>query len=271
MMSRVSTVVMSAFVVSVAMLGCKASVSVETKTRYVDDPQTTREAPADWAGEDIVINDDAVGISVNGGLKITADPSVTKVTATSRIIAMAYSEDKTLADQSIAEAKDSFKITTSGNVTTVECHHGGSHGSSDSGSSGCELMEVKVPIGSTAKPINIKGLVGNGGITVSAGSAILGQLSLTSNGGDVDATVGANQGSEITASAEKADNVTLHLPSDFAADSISLNADANSIDTTAFPDVKSGSGRGTAGTGAKSITLTSREFAGSTGKVTLAQ
>jgi hypothetical protein len=268
MMSRVSTLVISAVAVSCFAIGCRASLDVETKTRYVEE-NVTREAEADWAGEDIVIKDDAVGISVNGGLTIVADPGATKVTATSRMLAMAFSEDKALADQSIAEAKDTFKISTSNGVTTVECHHGGSHGSSDSGSSGCELLEVHVPAGSATQPLNLNGQSGNGTLKVSASGAFLGTLQVTSNGGDVDVTADANQGSTITASSEKADDVTLHVPADFAADSITLNADAQSIDTSAFADVKSGSGRGTAGEGAKAITLTSREFAGSTGKVIL--
>jgi hypothetical protein len=268
-MSRVSTIVVSAVVLSVCMIGCKASVSVETKTRYVDAPETTLTADADWNGEDIEINDDGVGISVNGGLTIIADASTTKITATSRIIAMAYAEDKALADQSILEAKGTFKISTSGNKTTIECHHGGGHGSSDSGSSGCELMTVHIPLGASAKAVNLVGKVGNGDLKLTATGAYLGTVNLTNTAGDVDATVDANLGSDITAVAVQSGDVTLHVPAEFAADSITLNADAASIDSSAFPDVKSGSGRGQAGTGAKQITLTSREFAGSTGKVIL--
>lgn len=267
-MSRVTTIVGAAIALSVFAMGCEASVSVKTKTRYTEDGVQQTSADA-WGGEDIVIQDQGVGIAVNGGLTITFDSPDGKIHATSRMLAMAFSEDKAAADQSIAEAKQTFTISKSGNTITVACGHGQSHASSDSGSSGCELLQVQVPAGSATQAISVNGQSGNGQLTVKAAGAFLGTLQVTSNGGDVDVTADANKGSTITASSEKADDVTLHVPSDFAADSITLNADAQSIDTTAFPDVKSGSGRGTAGTGAAAITLTSREFAGSTGKVIL--
>ncbi|HVJ93795.1 MAG TPA: hypothetical protein VM580_28545, partial [Labilithrix sp.] len=151
-MSRVSSVVFGAVVVGLlgASVGCR--VSVETKTRFVE-PNVVREDSADWAGQAISIDIQGVGIAVNGGVKVTADPSATKVRATARMLAMAFSSEKSNADLSIAEAKDSFTVTTSGNTISVNCGHGKSHGSSSGGESGCELVEIVVPAGSTTQPL----------------------------------------------------------------------------------------------------------------------
>ena len=269
-MSRVTTIVGAAIALSMFAVGCQASLTVKTKTQYVESG-VTQSSPDDWKGESIVIKDEGSGQVVgDAGLKIVFDSSVTKVTATATMNAWAFPEDKALADQSRTEAKQTFQITSDGTTMTVACGHGQSHGSSDSGASGCAYLEVHVPAGSATQAINVNGQSGNGDLTVNAKGAVIGTLQLTQNGtGDVDVSADANKDSTLTITSEQAGDVTLHLPSDFAADSITLNADAQSIITTDFSDVKSGSGRGTAGTGAKAITVTSREFAGSTGKVTL--
>jgi hypothetical protein len=87
----------------------------------------------------------------------------------------------------------------------------------------------------------------------------------------IDADLPATKGGTIELVAEQ-DDITATLPSDFAADEVILSADAASIDTGPFSDIKNGSGaggRGTAGTGLKLLHLTAKEFAGSTGKITL--
>jgi len=263
---RVSTVLFGALVATIAIVvtGCTVQATIKTKNRFVEENVTT-ESPTDWNGEDIVVNDQAVGASINGGLEIVADASATKVRAVARVLAMANADDKASADLSIAEAKTSF--TVSGGA--VACGHGGSHGSSNSGESGCEKLTVYVPIGTAAKKVNIKGLVGNGGMTMKVSSVNLGNLEGNSNGGDIDATVGT--GTSVSLVSEKSDNIVLRLPDTFAADVIILNADQGNI-INDFSDAKVGEnagGRGTAGSGYTSIKLTSKQFAGSSGKVTL--
>ncbi len=258
----------------VGLTACSISTSdggitLKTQTRYVED-NVTREAPAAWAGEKIEINAQGTGISVNGGLKIQCDSNTTTVKASARMLAYADADDKTSADTSIIDAKATFTITTANGVTSIACGHGGSHGTSSAGNSGCEYMIVTVPGGTSAQKVDVKGLSGNGGIVVTAGGALISSLALNSNGGDIDITADANQGSTISAVSEKSDDITLHLPTAFAADKIVLVADPTSIDISAFPDVVNNQGRGAAGTGATVISLESKEFAGTTGKVILA-
>jgi hypothetical protein len=265
-MIRVSTVVFGSVVAAVvALTGCR--VSVETKNRVIEENVQATAVP--WNGEDIVINADGVGVSVNGGLDVVAD-SVSEVSASARILAMAFSNEKANADLSIAEAKATFKITSSGGVITVACGHGGSHGSSNSGESGCEKMVVKVPAGTATQKLKIKALSGNGSVNLDFSNATI--TSLEANGqGDIDARIPATAGATVSIVAEKADDIIGRLPSDFAADDIQLVADAESIQND-FTDAKLGQGaggRGTAGSGLASLKLSSKEFAGSTGKVTL--
>ena len=71
--------------------------------------------------------------------------------------------------------------------------------------------------------------------------------------------------------AEKADDITVTMPASWAADEVILQADADKIQN-AFSDAKLGAGaggRGEPGTGLASLKLTSKEFAGSTGTITL--
>jgi len=269
MMSRFSNVVFgtAVFALAIASTGCSVSVSAKSKTRFVEENVTT--PGADWAGEAIRVDDAAVGASVNGGLEIIAEQGRTRVEATARLLAMADDNDKASADQTIVEAKQTFKIVKSGNTITVSCGHGNAHGSSEAGLSGCERLVVRIPAGDATKALDLQAAVGNGGMTISAANATLANLGANSNGGDIEATIPSTKGANISFVSEKADDITIRLPADFAADAITLQADADKIDTTAFGDIQSGAGRGTAGVGAASLKATSKEFAGSTGRIVL--
>lgn len=277
-MMRVSTFVLGTVIAAIAAAtsGCtaQASLTVKTKTRFIEDG-VTKEDAVDWNGTDkIVIDDEAVGVSVNGGLEVIADPSTTKISATARMLAMANDDDKASADQSIVDAKATFTISGSGGGTvTISCRHGGSHGSSNGGESGCEKLVVRVPAGSEQNVVNLKALVGNGGMKVSFSGGAIGTLEGNSNGGDIEISAPATKGGTISFQSEKSDDVTLRLPQDFAADNIVLNADEGKAIST-FDDAKVGDGaggRGQAGSGLAQITLTSKQFAGSSGTVTLTQ
>jgi hypothetical protein len=61
------------------------------------------------------------------------------------------------------------------------------------------------------------------------------------------------QGATLSIVSDSGDVVTLRLPRDFATDALVL--DAAAVDTSAFPDVQAGKGRGQAGVGAKTITV----------------
>lgn len=249
--------------------GCR--VSVETKQRFVlDSGDSTQKADTqDWNGEPIDIQIQGVGISVNGGVKVIADASATKVTASARFLAMAF--EKPDADASIAEVASSFVLSRDNGTIKVVCDHGQTHGSSDSGSSGCEYVEVHVPTGGAGQLLSVNTLSGNGTLTLQLSTAVISSITGNSNGGEIVADLPATEGGTISLVSEK-DDITANLPSNFAADEVILAADPASIDLGPFTDIKNGNGaggRGTAGTGLKLLHLTSKEFAGSTGKITL--
>lgn len=273
---NVSRVVLGTVIAALAVVGatslagCQVQASVKTKNRFVE-PNITATDTADWAGQKITINIQGVGVSVNGGVKVTASASATKVTATARFLAMAFEEEKPNADMSIVEAKQTFAITNTASEITVACGHGGSHGSSDSGSSGCELTEITIPAGSETQPLELTVLGGNGGIDLNLSGAYIKNLGSNSNGGDIVAKLPASKGGSISLVTEKSDDITMNMPSSWAADSVTLQADADKI-TNAFSDLTTydgSQGRGQAGSGLASLKATSKSFAGSTGKIIL--
>lgn len=268
-MRRLSSVVgFAALAIAALTAGCR--VSVETKERFTlsSGDDTVKTDTADWNGEAIVIDIKGVGIAVNGGVKVIADPNVTKVTASTRFLAMAF--EKADADLSIGDAIKTFTLTHSGSDANgeirLDCGHGQSHGTSDSGSSGCEYVEVRVPAGDATTPLRIKTLSGNGTVTLQLAGATIGE---TLNGrrgiegnsqGDTDADLPATPGAEISLVSEG--DLEAKLPSNFAADTVILSTEDNQpIDVGPFTDIKSGTGaggRGTAGTGLVELHLTAR-------------
>jgi hypothetical protein len=266
-MSRVSSLVFGTVALAtVAIAGCK--VEVTTKTRFTE-TNVVREATTDWGGGLINIRIEGVGAAVNGGVRVTSDPNITKVKATARMLAMAYSDEKPSADLSIAEAKNTFTVTSDGTGVNVTCDHGGSHGSSEAGMSGCELVEILVPAGDATEPLDLKVLSGNGTMTLQLANATIKTVGANSNGGAIDASLPATQGGSIALVAEKADNISVDLPDSFAADEVILQADADKVDLGPFTDIQTPGGRGQQGSGLASLKLTSKDFAGSTGKITL--
>jgi hypothetical protein len=253
--------------VGFALSSVACQVTVKTKTRFVD--QGTASAPAAWTGGPISINSQGVGVAENGGVTVNVDPAATSITASARFLSMAF--EKADADAAIADVKASFAITTdSSGTTNVVCNHGQTHGGADSGSSGCELLTVTIPPGAAGKLVNITVLSGNGDMNLNLSSASISNIAANQNGtGDIIAALPATQGGTISLVSQQAGDVTATMPQNFAADKVILSADADKV-SNAFSDVQpNGGGRGTAGTGLKQLALTSTEFAGSTGHVTL--
>lgn len=268
-MSRVSSLVLGTVVAGIvaSLAGCQVQASVKTKTRYTID--AGREDTAAWAGQAISIDIQGVGFAINGGVSVTADPNATKVSATAKLLALAF--EKADADLSIEDVKNSFTLTSDGNKITIVCGHGGTHGSSNSGESGCEKVDIVIPAGSADKPLDLKVLSGNGEVTLQLASATLANLG-TNAKGLTNADLPATKGATISLVGEQGDDIAVKLPADFAADEVILQADEDKIALGPFTDIKNGAGaggRGTAGTGLASLKLTSKEFAGSTGQITL--
>lgn len=272
-MSRVSSLVFGTVVASIVacVSGCQVQASIKTKTRFVEQ-NIVKEDTADWDGGPISIKIEGVGVSLNGGVSVVADPNATKVKATARFLALAFEDEKANADLSIVEAKNTFTLTNNGaSGISVACGHGGSHGSSNAGESGCEKVDIVVPTGTDAQKLNIKVLSGSGTLTLQLSAAIASNIEANAAGADTNADLPATQGATISLVSESSD-IAAKLPANFAADEIILQADADKLVLGPFTDIKNGAGlggRGTAGTGLASLKLTAKSFAGSTGTITL--
>jgi hypothetical protein len=247
--------------------GCR--VTVETKNRFVEDGVNAE--TVDWqAGDQIDINIDGVGVSVNGGVDVDVEQGGSKVSASARMLAMAFANDKALADQSIVEAKGTFHVTKAGSTITVRCQHGNTHGSSNGGESGCEKVVVRIPAGSDTAKLKLNVLSGNGSVNLKLSGSSIEKLGVNAQG-DTDAILPGTPGGDFSIVAEKSDDIVAHLPDGFAADTIVLQADQGKVFND-FSDAKLGEGaggRGTAGSGLKYLKLTSKQFAGSSGTVRL--
>jgi len=278
-MSRLSsTVVFGCLVIGIVTLNaaCTVKAEVKTKNRFVEDGVAANDtSTGDWNGEPITIQAEGVGASVNGGLDVTVSANAKKPSATARMLAMADAEDKTSADQSIVDAKATFKITNDGGTWKIVCGHGGSHGSSDSGSSGCEKLSVVIPAGDATHPITADPVAsGNGSVNIDMHDATLKQLGVNGKG-DITVRAPSTKGASVSVVAPNADDISILLPTSFSADDIELNADKDKITTTVsgltLTDTASGKkgSHGTQGEGLASVKATSQEFAGSTGAVSL--
>lgn len=237
---------------ALASTGCK-SQSLEDRSRFVEDG-VTLDANADWAGEAIAI--DNTGVTATGGLSIAYDDQRTKIGAVARLLALRDTLDKPGADDAIANAKKTFLITTSTTdprSTSVTC---GAVAGTGEDSAGCDALDITLPAGKPERPLDIKARSGNGKVGVTLATTTLKALDLTASNGALDVAVSSNAGAVINVITATGDDITLRLPRDFAADAITLET-TGAIDTTAFPDVQSGKGRGAAGAGAKSIAVRS--------------
>ncbi|MGH7283956.1 MAG: hypothetical protein ACRELY_20715 [Polyangiaceae bacterium] len=244
----VSGLVIATAACSVSTTGNSITFKTQTKFTY---PDETRTDTAAWTGQAIKIENDGVNPNVNGDLKVLSDGTDT-VSATGGIVAYADDTDKANADLTAQEAISSFTLTNDGTTITIHCGHGGDHGSSSAGKSGCLNLTVHLPVGSATQALNVTVDSGIGPVDISG--PIVGSLNVNSTGvGDVNASLTPNVGSDNQIVGDS--SVTVALPADFAADVVQLasQADPPAIDSSAFPDVVSGSGRGQAGTGAASI------------------
>ena len=225
------------------------SQSVAARSRFVEDG-VQKSAIAAWADERIEI--DNTGVTTGGGLGV-ASTDTDRVVATARMLAVAGTYDKESADKVITSATDGFLVATTPGLTTVRCGHGVAVKSATAEESGCDALDVAVPRGAAEKRLTIVARSGIGNVGVSLAGAALAGLDVHASNGSIDASVSTTPGSVLSIVSDTADVVTLRLPRDFATDALVLQAPA--IDTSAFPDVQAGKGRGETGVGAKTITV----------------
>ena len=238
----------------VALSACSVSttdnsITFKTKPEFVDVSQPAQTAMTDWNGEDISIKNDGVNPLVGaGGIVVNFDSSATKISVKADFAARADVEAD--ARESIKDAIGTLKITES-NGFTINCGHGGKHGSSDVANSGCKRMVVTLPTGSAAKPVRLTIGNGMGDVKFQGTAPTVSYLKVDNNGlGDVDVSVVPVKDAELVVIGE--DKVSVGLPPDFTAASVVLDAGSGSdaatrIITTDFPEMKSGQAFGTAG------------------------
>jgi hypothetical protein len=243
-----------------SIVACKGQ-AINARSNFVED-DVQQVAAAAWNGERIEI--DNAGVTAAGGLSVSATATDRPV-ATARMLAVADTYDKANADRTITAATQTFTIATDAGVTSVQCAHGTTNGSADATESGCDTLGVSVPTGTSDKRIALAARSGNGKVSVAVDGAQLAELTVTASHGAMDVKTATTQGATITVVSETGDDVTLRLPPDFQADAIALDGASGMIDTSAFADVKNGSGRGQADAGAKLITVRSAATDGGAG------
>jgi hypothetical protein len=235
---------------ALALAGCPEQ-EVGARSRFVEDG-VDRETDV-WVGESIVV--ESSGVTTGGGLRLEAGDS-TRVRASARLLAIADTDDKPSADAAIDDVKaNAYSITTTGAVTTVRCGHGAATRSVSSSESGCDALDVTMPLGSVVQPLSLSARSGQGQVLGLLAGATLANLEVHGKSGKIEVTAPTTRGATILIVAETGDDVVLHLAADFAADALVLEAPPERLDTSAFPDVQPGKGRGEAGRGAKSITV----------------
>lgn len=249
----------------VSQSACSAQIDLAVKTRDVQDNLTYTDT-LDWTGGKIKIQNEGISVSLEGGVRVVADPNATRVTATARLVALVLPEDKASGDLSLNDVQASYKIARSGDDIVVSCGHGQSHGSSIGTDAGCELLTVTIPAGTATTPLDLTVVSGSGGMNLELASATLASLVTSADVGDTTAKLPSTAGATYRLVSEEAGDLDVTMPTPWSADKVTLEADADAI-TNAFALTATG-GYGAAG-GIASLTITSKEFAGSTGEILL--
>jgi hypothetical protein len=234
----------------VAAAGCSVSttpnsISVKTQKQFTKDVSKT--ALTAWSGQRIIVN------NVNGDLTVDTVAG-SAIRADAHLVA--YADDdahQADADASLAETEVTFVIDEpAGGPIHVSCSRSGTHGTSGSTVSGCAL-HLYIPQGSSTVPVDLIETANNGNATA---SGIIGSAIVHSGNGSVSLSATPTLGAAVEASTAVGD-ATLTLPSTWAADQVLFHTDLGFF-VSDFPDVLEGTtSRGTAGTGAHSVVLTS--------------
>jgi hypothetical protein len=247
-----------------ALTACRGQ-SLNDRSDFVEDGVQVVGTTA-WTGERIEIEN--AGVTSGGGLALTAG-AVDRVSAMARMLSVADTTDKANADRAIVAATTSFVIDTAAGVTSVRCGHGTQNGSAAAVDSGCDALDVSVPTGKADQLVAVAARSGNGKVGVAFDSAQLAELTLYASHGTIDVRAATTKGASITIVSETGDDITLHLPGDFQADAIVLDAASGNVDTSAFADLQAGKGRGEIGAGAKLISVRSNAPSGTSGRIVL--
>jgi hypothetical protein len=264
MIMRTAFVALAGLLVSASLTACSittnpdGSITLKPPTEYVSDQKPVRELA--FTGQSIEVLNDSPNPGFNLEFSVVGSATATKVTAAATISASGDAGDVENAQTAHKEVIESFTVTESGGRIVVKCGHSTKkYGSISVAGTGCKSLVVTVPAGDAAKPISLVVKSGNSDIRV---SGVTGSVAVEAGGtGAADVSVTPAKDSIVSVLSD--DESILRLPATFSADLVTVTAaDAKDVDTTAFPNLKSGEGFGTAGTGAKSISVKSTGLIG---------
>jgi hypothetical protein len=205
--------------------------SNEILARHVSDWEGTRSASEPWAGEPIRVH------SESGNVRILAEPGRTKIELSARFYAGASSDADAEAAFRDIESQLDIELTDAG-FQIVCLSAAERHGSAVRSTTGCDLLTVRIPAGAESHAHQLSASASFGGIIA---SGVVGSVNLHAPFG-LRAEVTPLQGSEIILAAKQlalgnCPSILL-LPSDFAADKISLVVEGRGdIHAPAFPDL----------------------------------
>ena len=249
---------------SLASLALACTVTVKTQNKYVPPSGVSKTALTAWTGQAIVVE------NANGTTTVVGDATATTVSVSATPFAFADNEaDGTAA---INDEAATIKLDESSGRFSVSCGQASaSHGTAGVGTTGCDL-KVTIPAGSAANGVVLSVHSRNGGVTVrnvyaadapnqltiltdngeAEATGINGGAKVRTENGGATASIAPRKGSVVEVSSGNGD-VTLSLPSDFAADALRIKG--KKVTVTGFGDLSGTStSRGTAGTGAASVT-----------------
>lgn len=240
-------------------------VIIKSDTRFESMP-TTKSAEFQ-AGDVIKVSNRAGRVTVN------ADPNATQVSATIKAYVLCDGEEKANGDRSVESTLTTFNVARNGTEVTVACNLAKeSFGTCVNSKSGCDIAvtvpsKVQIQVasgngsltqtGTLEPPTGAKVALGSENGDVSFGT-IIGSAEIVTQNGDISGSFRPTVGSEIFVKGDGAGaEADIKLPSDFAADSLLIKAaKAEDIMISGFSDITAAStSRGTAGTGAKTISI----------------
>jgi hypothetical protein len=247
---------------------------VKTQHKYLGS-QVTKTSQGDWSnGATIEI------LNQNGDVVVQSDATTTKITVTTTPFAFADPDKQSDADQALADVTSLITIdeATQGKFY-IHCSEASKqYGSAGVGTTGCDSFTVTIPATDTNNPLGLfQAKSQNGNVTASnlygqvgkqitvlsengdvKGTGISGDVQIHTENGDAIGSVSVQQGASIEVSTGNAANgATLALPSDFATDALSMTASSGKVNILGFSDLTpTSTSRGTAGAGARSVTLT---------------
>lgn len=232
--------------VVLAATGCTVSATVKTQTKFTGQ-QVNKTEMGTWTNQTIEIE------NLNGSVVVVPQQGLTQISVSTT--PFAFADVQADAQPALADVTASVTIDESqpGKVYVHCAQSSKPYGSAGQGTTGCDSFTVNVPAAAVALSATAhNGPIQTNGVITAGASQV---VKIHSDNGDATASLTPSQGSQLEASSGNG-NVTLSLPSSFAADAITMTTGNGMVTVTGFATdfTNTSTSRGTAGTGANSIT-----------------